>query len=267
MLVAAMGLVIPTIFYQALSDTTAEELVAVVVPRTLKVSRAAAIILLIAFCAYVWFQARSHHGLYEDILEADEMRDHDRHRDLAKDKLTLTESIIALAVALTFVSFMAVFLVEQIDYIVEERGVSDAFIGLILIPLVEKASEHITAVDEAYDNQMNFALSHVLGASIQTALLNTPLVVLVGWGIGVEMSLHFQLFDAVVLVLAVIAVGNFLRDEKSDYLEGLLCVMVYALIAVCAFFYPNSEPGSAENPSGEAAAAEVVHRAAKMLMG
>jgi hypothetical protein len=94
--------------------------------------------------------------------------------------------------------------------------------GLILVPVIEKASEHITAMDEAYDNQMNFALSHVLGASIQTALLNTPLVVLVGWGLDKNMSLNFEMFDAIVLILAVIVVGNFLRDEKSDYLEGAL---------------------------------------------
>ena len=86
---------------------------------------------------------------------------------------------------------------------------------------------------------MNFALPHELGASIQTALLNTPLVVIVGWGLGYNMSLNFQLFDAVVLILAIVVVGNFLRDEKSDYLEGALSVMVYVLIAVTAYYYPN----------------------------
>jgi Ca2+:H+ antiporter len=59
-----------------------------------------------------------------------------------------------------------------------------------LVPLVEKAAEHITAIDEAWDNQMNFALSHILGASIQTALLNTPLAVIVGWGLKVHMVCH-----------------------------------------------------------------------------
>lgn len=263
MLVAAMGLIIPTIYYSSLIGTRSE-ITGEILTNTARLSRAAAIILLIAFCIYVWFQAHSHHGLYEDILEADEARDHDRHRDLAKPKLTLTESVIALLIALMFVSFMAVFLVKEIHYIVE-RGVSDAFVGLILVPLVEKAAEHITAIDEAYDNQMNFALSHVLGASIQTALLNAPLVVLVGWGIGSDMSLNFEIFDAIVLILAVIVVGNFLRDEKSDYLEGALCVMVYALIAVGAFYYPNpveTEGGEASGTASE----EVVQEAVRRLM-
>lgn len=263
MLVAAMGLIIPTIYYSSLINSR-PEITSEILTKTARLSRAAAIILLIAFCVYVWFQARSHHGLYEDILEADEERDHDRHRDLAKPKLTLTESIIALLIALMFVSFMAVFLVKEIHYIVE-RGVSDAFVGLILVPLVEKAAEHITAIDEAYDNQMNFALSHVLGASIQTALLNAPLVVLVGWGIGSDMSLNFEIFDAIVLILAVIVVGNFLRDEKSDYLEGALCVMVYALIAVGAFYYPDPKAAEGGEASGTASE-EVVQEAVRRLM-
>lgn len=83
------------------------------------------------------------------------------------------------------------------------------------------------------------AIAHVLGASIQTALLNAPLVVLVGWGIGVDMSYTFSMFDATALILAVLAVGSFLRDGKSNYLEGMLCVMTYIIIAICAFFFPN----------------------------
>jgi Ca2+:H+ antiporter len=137
------------------------------------------------------------------------------------------------------VSIIAISLVDQIHFLVEERHVSDAFVGLILIPLVEKAAEHLAAVDEAYNNQMNFALSHVLGATLQTALFTAPLVVMVGWGLGKPMGLNFEVFDVVVLLLAILTVGNFLRDQKSNYLEGALCVLVYIAIAVAALYYPN----------------------------
>jgi Ca2+:H+ antiporter len=83
------------------------------------------------------------------------------------------------------------------------------------------------------------ALAHVMGASIQTALLNAPLTVLVGWGIRVNMDYNFAMFDAVALVLSVLVIGSFLRDGKSNYLEGVLCVMTYTIIAICAFFFPN----------------------------
>jgi Ca2+:H+ antiporter len=104
--------VIPTIFYQSLVTNFGVDMIEA---RTLRISRITAIVLLIAFLVYLWFQVRSHHGLYEDILEEDEHKDHDRHRDLAKAKLTFTEAVVGVIIGLTFVSFMAVFLVEQIE--------------------------------------------------------------------------------------------------------------------------------------------------------
>lgn len=78
--------------------------------------------------SYVFFQMRSHHGLYEEVLLADEHKDADRHRDMYKEKLTMTECIVALTIAITVVAFMAVFLVEKIEFIVEEHGVKDAYV-------------------------------------------------------------------------------------------------------------------------------------------
>lgn len=69
---------------------------------------------------------RSHHGLYEEALHADDHKDADRHRDMARPKLTMTECVLAIAIAITCVAFMAVFLVEKIEFIVEEKGVKDA---------------------------------------------------------------------------------------------------------------------------------------------
>ncbi|KZF21550.1 hypothetical protein L228DRAFT_211919 [Xylona heveae TC161] len=241
LLVAGMGLMVPSAFYTALDGVMPNDLLR---SRVLTISRITSIFLLIAFAIYVWFQMRTHHGIYLEILEKDEELDEDRHRDLKKDKLTLTECFIALAIALACVSMHAVFLVEQIHYLVEERGVSDNFIGLILVPLVEKAAEHLTAVDEAWDNQMNFALAHVLGATIQTALLNAPLVVMAGWGLHKEMDLNFEIFMIVLFILSIIVVGNFLKDGKSNYLEGALCVLVYLIIAVTTWFYPDPKEGS-----------------------
>lgn len=232
--------------------------------------------------SYILFQTTSHHSIYDELLESDEQKDRDRDKDLAKDKLTLTECIFALAIAIACVSMMAVFLVIEIEPLVTDHNVPDAFMGLILVPLVEKAAEHLTAIDEAWDNQANFALTHVLGASIQTALLNTPLVVIVGWGLGTSMDLNFRPFEAIVLILAILVVGNFLRDGKSNYLEGALCVLTYVIIAVAAFYYPNEDPtgeggggGGAEGstPTGEGggesvttAPGEVATEAAKLMI-
>lgn len=171
-------------------------------------------------------------------MEKDEAQDEDRQEEIHRDKLTLVECLIAIAVSLACVCMSAVFLVQEIEHIVS-LGVSDNFMGLILVPLVEKAAEHLTAVDEAWDNQINFALFHCLGPSIQTALLNAPLAVIVGWGLAKPMGLNFEIFMVVLLVLSILVVGNFLRDGKSNYLEGTLCVLVYVIIAVTTWYYPE----------------------------
>ena len=68
---------------------------------------------------------------------------------------------------------------------------------------------------------MNFALAHCMGATIQTALFNSSLVVIVGWGLNKSMDLNFEVFNIVVLIMAIIVVGNFLRDQVSDRISAL----------------------------------------------
>ncbi|CAI7653588.1 unnamed protein product [Penicillium bialowiezense] len=241
LLVAGFGLLIPSAFYSALRNSVNEEFTAVMLGQyALTISRATAILLLVAFFTYLVFNLHSHNSIFDDILEIDEHHDEDRHEELARSKLTMTECIIVISISLACVCMSAVFLVQEIEFIVE-RGVSDNFLGLILVPLVEKAAEHLTAVDEAWDNQINFALFHCLAPSIQTALFIAPLTVIVGWGMDKDMSLNFEIFMVVLLVLSILVVGNFLRDGKSNYLEGALCVLVYFIVAVCTWYYPSVE--------------------------
>ncbi|KAK3940679.1 hypothetical protein QBC46DRAFT_260518 [Diplogelasinospora grovesii] len=252
LLTAGFGLAIPTVFDHSLTNVVpADELAT----KTIDISRSTAVLLIVAYLVFVYFQARSHHGIYDAIFVEDEEKDHDKHKDINKKKLTFTECAVALVISIALVTIIAIALVDQIHFMVQERHISDAFMGLILVPLVEKAAEHLTAIDEAYDNQMNFALSHVLGATLQTALFNGPLVVIVGWGLGKPMGLSFEVFDLAVLLLAIITVGNFLRDQKSNYLEGTLCVIVYVAIAVAAFYYPNPHTTGSESASASNATA------------
>ncbi|CRG83576.1 Vacuolar cation/proton exchanger 2 [Talaromyces islandicus] len=246
LLVAGFALLIPSAFYSALSGTaqgnatfTSDELT----ENTRTISRGTAIILLFAFGMFLWYNLRTHHSIFDEVLENDENQDEDGDKERNRPKLTLVESLIATVVALALVTLSAVFLVEKIPAI-RERGVPDNFIGLILVPLVEKAAEHLTAIDEAWDNQINFALFHCLGPSIQTALLNAPLVVIVSWGLGKNMDLNFEIFMIVLLVMSILVVGSFLRDGKSNYMEGGLCVLVYLIIALTTWYYPNPEEGT-----------------------
>ncbi|OTB03282.1 hypothetical protein M426DRAFT_321846 [Hypoxylon sp. CI-4A] len=265
LLIAGLGLAIPTVFQRSITSSGYNLTTEDIDSRVLVISRIIAILLLIAYCVFLFFQMHTHHGIYDAVFEHDEKRDEDGHKDRAKAKLTLTECILALGISVALVTLIALALVQEIPAIVENHNVSDPFMGLILVPLVEKAAEHLTAIDEAWDNQINFALTHCIGATIQTAMLNAPLVILVGWGQNYAMDLNFEIFDIVMLILSIITVGNFLRDQKSDYLEGFLCVMVYVAIAVAAFYFPNPHEAGGHEAEGEATT-EVVGEAVTHAM-
>ncbi|KAG7007454.1 vacuolar calcium ion transporter [Physcia stellaris] len=267
LLVAAFGLLIPSAFYSALKgETTIEKdslgfsiLKEKFTPETLqrdilKISQVTSIVLIIAFVCYVWYNARSQHSIFDEVIQADEHRDMDREEDEARMRYTGTETAVALIISLIFATLLLIYLVEEIEAVVHS-GVPDQFLGLILLPLVEKAAEHLTAIDEAYDGVINVALYHCLGPSIQTALFNGPLVVLVGWALGKPMDLNFEIFMIVLVVLGIIVVGNFLRDGESNWLEGALLVIVYVIIAIASWYYPNPDVATSNGLEGAGTAA------------
>jgi Ca2+:H+ antiporter len=161
LLVAAFGLLIPSAFYSALKSEAVSGSgsgLAVVLHESftkgklqadvLQISRAASIALMFAFVLYIWFCASSQHSIFDEVIEMDEHRDADREEDLQKPKFTMTETMVALALSLVCVTLLLIFLVDEIEHVVRS-GVPDQFLGLILLPLVEKAAEHLTAIDEA----------------------------------------------------------------------------------------------------------------------
>lgn len=107
---------------------------------------------------FVWYNAKTHHGIFDEVLASDLEKDVDRERDLARPKFTFTECVIALAITLTLVTLIAYSLVKEIEPMVEKYGIPDNFMGLILVPLAEKAAEHVTAIDEAWDNRIVSAI-------------------------------------------------------------------------------------------------------------
>ncbi|KAF4977327.1 hypothetical protein FZEAL_6150 [Fusarium zealandicum] len=260
LLVAAFGLLIPSAFYSALKAEVVPDFPGLRVLHdkftegklqedVLRISQATSLALIVAFFLYIWFQASSQHSIFDEVIEMDEHRDADREADMEKPKFTMTETVTALTISLVLVTALLIFLVEKIEHVVE-AGIPDQFLGLILLPLVEKAAEHLTAVDEAWDGVINVALYHCLGPSIQTALFNGPLVVIVGWMIGKPMDLNFEIFMICLLVLSILVVGNFLRDGESNWLEGALLVVIYVIIAIACWYYPNPDVATSNGLEG-----------------
>lgn len=153
----------------------------------------------------------------------------------------LKTSIILLLCSTGLVAICAEFMVSSIEHLVENSPLSEAFIGLIILPIVGNAAEHVTAVVVASKNKLDLALAVALGSSIQIALFITPLVVLIGWMANIGMSLYFTLFETVALFGSVFIVCFLCLDGRSNYLEGSLLCSVYIILAVGAYFFPDSE--------------------------
>ncbi|KAI6374030.1 hypothetical protein MCOR25_003265 [Pyricularia grisea] len=163
--------------------------------------------------------------------------DEDEHNDISR-----TTAVVLLLVSTGLVALCAEFMVDAINDVVHEgSAVSEAFIGLILLPIVGNAAEHTTAVTVAMKNKMDLAIGVALGSSIQIAIFITPLVVILGWCMGKEMSLYFTLFETVSMFVSAFIVNFLVLDGRSNYLEGALLCCAYVIIAVAAFFYPNAE--------------------------
>ena len=177
-------------------------------------------------------QSRSEQLVHEvQDPEEEEQTDGKRH-------LSVTSSIVMLLITTAFVAICAEFLVGSIDHLISTTGISQAFLGLIILPLVGNAAEHVTAVTVAVKNKMDLAIAIALGSSIQVAILITPFMVVL-WIIKQDMSLYFSLFETVSLFASALIVGFLLIDGRSNYLEGALLIAAYAIIALSAFYYPN----------------------------
>ncbi|KAK3694435.1 vacuolar calcium ion transporter [Podospora appendiculata] len=163
-----------------------------------------------------------------------------------KPQTSRTTAILLLLVSTGLVAVCAEFMVDSISEVVADgSGVSEAFVGLILLPVVGNAAEHVTAVSVALKNKMDLAIGVALGSSIQIALFVTPLVVLLGWAMGKDqMSLFFTLFETICMFVSTFIVNFLVLDGRSNYLEGALLCSAYVIIGVAAFFSPNEKLAS-----------------------
>ncbi|KNG47080.1 vacuolar calcium ion transporter /H(+) exchanger [Stemphylium lycopersici] len=154
--------------------------------------------------------------------------------------LSVIGALVTLAISTTLVAFCSEFMVSSIDGLTATGGVSTTFVGLILLPIVGNAAEHATAVTVAIKDKMDLSIGVAVGSSMQIALLVFPLIVILGWILGKDcMTLYFDTFQIATLFVSVLLVNYLIQDGKSHWLEGVLLMASYIIIALAAWFYPE----------------------------
>lgn len=210
-------------------------------------SRGVSIVLLFVYLFYLIFQLKTHRSLFEeqpqdlddDIVAAPGPSADIEPSKQSSDHVSLWYASGILLITTLLVSLSADYLVGSIDGIVESSGLSKTFIGLIIIPIVGNAAEHVTAVVVATKDKMDLAIGVALGSSLQIALFVTPFMVLVGWVMNVPMSLYFSTFETAVLLVAVLITDLVILDGELNWLEGVMLLGTYFIIALAMFYYPD----------------------------
>ncbi|KAJ6119362.1 hypothetical protein N7523_003642 [Penicillium sp. IBT 18751x] len=236
MAVASASLIIPATLYAALSTSKQDSQANILV-----LSHGTAIILLVLYVMYLYFQLRSHAQLFEESNGSDTETAGGAEEEVEEEERILSPwaATVALIIVTILVAICADYLVGSIDSIVQKTGMSKTFIGLVLIPIVGNAAEHVTAVVVAYKNKMDLAIGVAIGSSLQIALFVTPFLVILGWIMGIEMTLHFQTFETVAFFISGLVVTLLIQDGKSNYLEGGMCLGMYMILALAFYVYPD----------------------------
>ncbi|EQC31545.1 hypothetical protein SDRG_10717 [Saprolegnia diclina VS20] len=186
----------------------------------LGLSHISAIFLILMYVLLMVYQLVTHRAEEEDNSEEEE------------PELSMTASIISLLVATLAVSIFSEFLVSSVDGFTETANIPKSFVGIILLPIVGNAVEHVTAVKVALKNNMELAMSVAIGSATQISLFVVPVCVVAGWIMGSPMSLAFNAFEAITYVIGTIIVYVIVADGKSNWLEGAMLIILYCLIGV-----------------------------------
>jgi Ca2+:H+ antiporter len=183
-----------------------------------------AILLLITYAAQTWFFLRSPESPTA-IHAPEEVPEWGPRLALG--------ILLASAAALTFASEV---LVHTLEPAVASLGISEFFIGIILIPLIGNLAEHVVGVTLAYKNKMDFSLITSIGSATQIALFAVPVLVFFGLIVGNPVTLVFTPLEVVSVGVGVLIASYIALDGRSNWVEGLQLVSVYLIVAIAFFF-------------------------------
>jgi Ca2+:H+ antiporter len=188
-------------------------------------SLAVACVLIISYAAGLLFSLRTHASLFNP--HEDESSTEDR------GDWSTRRSVIALAISGALVGVLSEILVGSIEETSHAIGLSEFFIGAIVVAIVGNAAEHWVAVLVAYKNKMSLAVNIAIGSSAQVALFVAPVLVLVSFVLGpAPMPLVFNGLELAALAIAAIIANQVTQEGESTWYEGLQLLLVYVVIAL-----------------------------------
>ncbi len=214
---AAVGLVVPALFdfTHPRGDPVALE----------RLSETVAIVLMVIYLLSLLFSLKTHKEMF---------RPEGTHEP---PKWSLRLAVTALVLSTALVAWLSEILVGVTEETIAALGVSELFLGVIIIPIVGNAAEHGAAVMMAAKNKMDLSFAIAVGSSTQVALFVAPLLLFISLLFGNPMDLAFTTFEVTAVALAVGVVTVISLDGESNWLEGAQLLAVYGILAAAFFFF------------------------------
>ncbi len=216
---SAIGLLVPAIFHWVTGGRSAREA---------GLSVEIAIVLFVTYILSLVFALHTHKDLYIGD-----------HVEEAGTHIKPRTAVLILFAATGLVAWMSEILVHSVEAAAHSLGMTEVFVGVIVVAVVGNAAEHSTAILMAMKNKMDIAFHIAAGSSTQMALFVSPMLVFFSYAIGKPMDLLFTTFEVLTVTLGVLVVTLIASDGESNWMEGVLLLAVYVIFAMAFFFLPG----------------------------
>jgi Ca2+:H+ antiporter len=220
--IALVGLVTPSLFSHSTTSGISTKV------ETLSLTVAAIMILLYALGIYFSMKSRSMAilGVNSNQVET-------------KSKAwSIPKSLMVLALATGSIVVLSELLVGSVEGVVKNSGISEFFLGIILVPIIGNVAEHLVAIKVAYKNKMDLSMEIAVSSSLQIALFVAPVLVFVSLLLGNPLTLVFNSFELAALGAAVLICYFVSADGETNWLEGCALLAVYLIFAIAFFIFP-----------------------------
>ncbi|MDQ6765716.1 MAG: calcium/proton exchanger [Verrucomicrobiota bacterium] len=224
---AAIGLIIPTVFHYTASNSPAGW--SPVLEQHLSLS--IAVVLLLTYFCILGFSLKTHKHFFRSC---------EGELEEAGEYWSRRKAIGVLLGATAFVALLSEFLVGTIESVRASVGITEVFVGVIVVAIVGNAAEHSTAIIMAMKNKMDLSVGIAVGSSLQIALFVAPVLVFLSYAFGRPMNLEFSLPEIFAVVASVYIVFQISGDGETNWLEGVQLLSVYLILGVLFFYLPDT---------------------------
>jgi Ca2+:H+ antiporter len=191
------------------------------------------VVLLAVYAAYLIFSLGTHRAIFQGRAQATSWGPPPK-------TWSVTRAALVLAGATALIAWLSEILVATLAPATAVLGLGPQFVGVFVVAVLGNAAEHSTAVTAALKNRMDLSMSIAIGSGVQVALLLAPALVLLSHVAGPHpMDLAFPGGLVLSVLIAIFVSGQVASDGRSNWLEGLLLLAVYAILGLLYFFVPG----------------------------